>query len=75
MTPTWKRPQKTFDMKVLRELNPVALDYVDQQPLLLGSDPRPEAPAFFESGEKTKEVNSGREEGVLERRCGSAAAA
>lgn len=75
MTLARKRSQETFDMKALRELNPVVLGYADQQPLLLGSDPRPEAPAFFESGERTKEVNSGREEVVLERRCGSAAAA
>lgn len=75
MTLTWKRPQKMFDMKALRELNPAALDCVDQQLRLLGSDPRPEAPAFFESGEKMKEGNSGREEGGLEHRCGSAAAA
>lgn len=53
MTLARKRSQETFDMKALRELNPVVLGYADQQPLLLGSDPRPEAPAFFESGETT----------------------
>lgn len=53
MTLTWKKPQKTFDMKVLRELNPAALDCVNQQPLLPGSDLPPGVPAFFESGEIT----------------------